>query len=224
MLHSLPILVFKLLMSRRPFLSLLPLPPHYRPSILDVLLCLMLPLPPLTLSGFFNGMLEVFEPGALNYLTFFRPILLTLSASRNPILTPLPLSLFSALRFDRTHSRSGILSPDATHASDGVIIFVGQGLSFSEISTSSLSSYDPYSDYVGVIISPNNSSSLPFLNVNAPLFTPPRRITEPTLFLPQFFAPPEISSFWRTSIAITPSGTQKILPTTAGIIRLGHLF
>ena len=50
--------------------------------------------PPLTLSGFFNGMLEVFEPVALNYFTFFRPILSTLSASRNPILTHLPLSGF----------------------------------------------------------------------------------------------------------------------------------
>ena len=49
---------------------------------------------PLTLSGFFNGMLEVFEPGALNYSTFFRPVLSTLSAFRNPILTPLPLSGF----------------------------------------------------------------------------------------------------------------------------------
>ena len=49
---------------------------------------------PLTLSGFFNGMMEVFEPGALNYFTFFCPILLTLSAFRNPILTPLPLSEF----------------------------------------------------------------------------------------------------------------------------------
>ena len=47
---------------------------------------------PLTLSGLFNGMLEVSEPGALNYLTSFRPILSTLSASRNPILTHLPLS------------------------------------------------------------------------------------------------------------------------------------
>ena len=37
-------------------------------------------------------MLEVFKPGALNYFTFFRPILSTLSAFRNPILTPLPLS------------------------------------------------------------------------------------------------------------------------------------
>ena len=50
--------------------------------------------PPLTLSGFFNGMLEVFKPGALNYFTFFRPILSTLSAFRNPILTPLPHSGF----------------------------------------------------------------------------------------------------------------------------------
>ena len=52
------------------------------------------PLPPLTLSGFFNGMLEVFEPAALNYFTFFRPIMSTLSVSRNPILTHLPLSGF----------------------------------------------------------------------------------------------------------------------------------
>ena len=48
-------------------------------------------LSPLTLLGFFNGMLEVFEPGALNYFTFSRPILSTLSASKNPISTHLPL-------------------------------------------------------------------------------------------------------------------------------------
>ena len=48
----------------------------------------------LTLSGFPKGMLEVFEPGALNYFTFFHPILLTLSVSRNPILTHFPLSRF----------------------------------------------------------------------------------------------------------------------------------
>ena len=65
---------------------------------------------------------------------------------------------FSTLRSDSTHSRSGILSPDATHAIGGVIIFIRQGLSFSELSTSSLSSLDPYSDYVGVNISLNNSS------------------------------------------------------------------
>ena len=75
---------------------------------------------------------------------------------------------FSALRSDRTHSLSGILSPDATHASgSGVVIFVRHGLSFSEISTSSLFSLDPYSDYVGINIFFNNSFSLSILNVYA---------------------------------------------------------
>ena len=44
---------------------------------------------------------------------------------------------YFALRSDRTHSRSGILSPDDPHASGGLIIFVSQGLSFYELSTSS---------------------------------------------------------------------------------------
>ena len=37
---------------------------------------------------------------------------------------------FSTLQSDCTHSRSGNLSPDATHTSGGVINFVRQGLSF----------------------------------------------------------------------------------------------
>ena len=49
---------------------------------------------PLTLSGFFYRMLEVFESGALNYFTFSRLILSTLCATRNPILTHLPLFRF----------------------------------------------------------------------------------------------------------------------------------
>ena len=68
----------------------------------------------------------------------------------------------STLRSDRTHSRSGILSRDATHAS-GSVIFVRQGLSYSE-----LSSLDPCSDYVGVNISLSDLSPLSFLNVYAP--------------------------------------------------------
>ena len=121
----------------------LPLPPHHRPLLLAILLCL---LSPLTLSWFFNGMLEVFEPGALNYFTFSQPTLSTLSASRISNLnssSAFRIPGFSALHSDHTHSRSGILSPDDTHASGGVVIFVRQGLSFSELSTSSLSSFDP---------------------------------------------------------------------------------
>ena len=40
-------------------------------------------------------------------------------------------------------------------------------------------------------------------------------MAEPIPFLPPFFPPPEISSFLGTSIAITPSGTQEVLPTPA---------
>ena len=75
---------------------------------------------------------------------------------------------FSALRSHGTHSRPDIFSTDVADASGGVIIFVKQCLSFSEISTSSLSLLGPYSDYVEVNISLNDSSSLSFLNVYAP--------------------------------------------------------
>ena len=93
MLHSHPTLVFKPLIPLLPIIYLLPLPPppSHAPG------CPSAPpasSPPLTLSGFFSGMLDVFEPGALNYSTFFCPILSTLSAFRNPILTPLLLSEF----------------------------------------------------------------------------------------------------------------------------------
>ena len=66
---------------------------------------------------------------------------------------------FSALRSNCTHSQCGILSPDTTHASGSIIIFVRHGLSLSELSTSSF--------YVGVNISLNNSSSVSFLSVYA---------------------------------------------------------
>ena len=112
-------------------------------------------------------MLAVFEPEALNYFNFFRPIPLTLSVSKNPILTYLPLLGFSALRSDCTHPRSGILSPDDTHACGGVMIFIRHGSSFSELSICSFFLPDHYSDYVEVNISLNNYSLLSFFNVSA---------------------------------------------------------
>ena len=86
MLHSHPTLVFKPAISLLSILYLL-LPSHHHP------LLLLLPLP-LTPSGFFNGMLAFFKPGALNCFTFFCSTSSTLSASRNPILIHLPLSGF----------------------------------------------------------------------------------------------------------------------------------
>ena len=55
-----------------------------------------------------------------------------------------------------------------------------------------------------------------FLMCMPPLFAPPQRMAEPTPFLPPFFPPPEIFSFWGTSNAITPSGTQEVHPTATG--------
>ena len=75
---------------------------------------------------------------------------------------------FSALQSHGTHSRFGIFSTDVADASGGVIIFVKQGLFFSEHFTSSLSLLGSYSDYVEVNISLNDSSSLSFLNVYVP--------------------------------------------------------
>ena len=85
--------------------------------------------PPLTLSGFSNGMLEVFESEALNYFTFSCPTLSTLSASRNPILTHLPCSTFlvSLLRVLIAPIIVLALSPEATHVSGDVIILVRRG-------------------------------------------------------------------------------------------------
>ena len=123
---------------------------------------------------------------------------------------------FSALRSDRTHSRSGILSSDAAHAGGGVVIFVREGLSFSELSSSTLSSLDPYSDYVGVNISLNNSSSVSFLNA----YAPPIR-SSPTDGRSDSFSPSILPSSRNLFILGNfnchhPTGTQESLPTLAG--------
>ena len=73
MLHSHINLISKSPILLLPILYPLPLPLHHRPLLLAVLLRLLPPLLPLTLSGFFNGMLEVSVPGALNYFTFSHP-------------------------------------------------------------------------------------------------------------------------------------------------------
>ena len=92
MLHSRISPVSKPPIPHLPILYLLPLLLHHRPLLLAIFLRLLPLLLPLTLSGFFNGMLEVFKPGALNYFIFYRPIQSILSVSRNPILSHLPLS------------------------------------------------------------------------------------------------------------------------------------
>ena len=97
MQHSHPTLVLEPLIPHLPILYLLPLPPLTIVSCSWLFFYTSCLLSPLILSGFFNGMLGVFEPGALNCCTFFCPIPFTLSVSRNPILTPLPLGFLDSL-------------------------------------------------------------------------------------------------------------------------------
>ena len=96
---------------------------------------------------------------------------------------------FSALRSHGTHSQSGIFSTDVADASGGVIIFVQQSLFFSELSTSSISLLGPYSNYVEVNISLNDSSSLSFLNVYAPPICSSTKDSRTKFFFSLFFLP-----------------------------------
>ena len=169
--HSHPTLAFKPLILFPPTLYLLPPDPNHRLMILAVSLYLLLPLP---LTNYLRvlqwnaGGLRARSTELLHFVSSHPVDLICIQESNLNSSSSFRIPGFSALRSDGTHSQSGIFSTNVTDASGGVIIFVRQGLSFSELSTSSLSSPDPYSDYVEVNISLNDSSSLSFLNVYAP--------------------------------------------------------
>ena len=92
MQHFRPILAFKPLGPPSAYFvssPSAPSPPPHAPS------CLSTPpasSSPQTLLGFFNGILGVSKPGALNFYAFFGLIPLTLSESRNLTSIYLPLS------------------------------------------------------------------------------------------------------------------------------------
>ena len=140
MLHYRPTLVFKLLIPRRPNLYHLPLFPHHRPLLLAVLLCLLPPPPPDSFKDLqWNaGGLRARSTELLHFLWSHPVDFIYIQESNLNSSSSFRIPGFSALGPDRTHSRSGILSPDHMHASGGVVIFVRQSLSFSELSTSSL--------------------------------------------------------------------------------------
>ena len=170
MQHFRPTLAFKSVIPRLPILYLLPLPLYLRPLILAVSLHLLLPLPPDSLRVLqwkASGLL-VRSTELLYFLSSHPVDLICIQKSNLNSSSSFRIPRFSVLRSDRTRSWSGLFSRNATHASGSVIIFVRQGLSFSELPTSFLSSLDLYSDCVGVNISLNKFSSLSFPNVYAP--------------------------------------------------------
>ena len=166
MQHSHPTLTFKPPILFRPTLYLLPLHPHYRLMLLAVSFYLMLPLPLLKFPMVLQwnaGSLQARSTELVHFISSHPDDLICIQESNLNLSSSFWVPGVSALRSDGTHSRSGSFSTNVTDASGGFIIFVRQGLSFSELSTFSLSSLDPYSDHIEVNISLNDSSSLSFL-------------------------------------------------------------
>ena len=171
MQHSHPTLTFKLLIPFPSTLYLLPLHPHHRLMLLAVSLYLLLFLPltnSLRVLQWNAGGLRARRTKLIHFISSHLVDLMYIQESNINLSSSFRIPGFSAPESHGTHSRSGIFSTDVADASGGVIIFVRQGSSFSELSTSSLSSLDLYSDYAEVNISLNASSSLSFLNVYAP--------------------------------------------------------
>ena len=166
MQHSRPTLAFKPLIPPLPTLHLLPPYSHHRLMLSDVFLYILLPLPrePLRVLRWNAGGLRSRSTELLHVLSSHPVDLICIQESNLHSSSSFEIPGFSARQSDRTHSRSGIFSLDITHASGGVIFFVRQGSSFSQLYTSFLSSLNSYSDFVEFNISLNNSSSLLFLN------------------------------------------------------------
>ena len=169
MQHLHPTLIFKPLILFPPTLYLLHLHPHHCLMLLAVSLHLLLPLPDsLRVLQWNAGGLQARSTKLLHFISSHPVDLICIQESNLNLSSSFRIPGFSALQSHGTHSRSGIFPTDVTDAGGGVIIFVKQCLSFSKLSTSSLSSLDPYSDCAEVNISLNNFSSLSFLNVYAP--------------------------------------------------------
>ena len=162
----------------------------------------------------------------LHFLSFHLVDFICIQESNFNSSSSLRISERSTLRSYLLHSRFGIFSRNATHARSGIMIFVRQGLSFSELSTSSLSSLDPHPDYVGFNISLNNSSSLSFFSVYAPPIRSSPMDCRTNSFSPSIF--PSFRNLFIPEGLQLPSphmGLKRYFrPSWGGSIRLGHLF
>ena len=129
-------------------LYLLPLHLYLRLMLLAVSLYLLLLLPSRRVLQWNAGCLRLMSTELLHFISSHPVDFICIQEYNLNSSSSFRIPGFSALRSNRSHSRSGIISTVVTDTSGGVIIFVRQGLSFSELSTSSLFSPDLYSEYV----------------------------------------------------------------------------
>ena len=194
MQHLHPTLVFKPLILFPPTLYLLPLHSHHRLMLLAVSLYLplLVTLPDsLRVLQWNAGGLRARSTKLLYYISSHPVDLFCIQESNLNLSSSFRIPGFSALRSDCSHSRSGIflLMSQTLAAASG-----RQGLSFSELSTFSLSSLDPYSHYAEVNISVNDSSSLTFLNVYGPSIRSSPKDSRTNFFSPSIF--PSFTNFF----------------------------
>ena len=229
MQHSHPTLTFRLLILFPPSLYLLPLHPHHRLMLLAISLYLLLSLSlpnSLRVLQWNAGGLRARSTKLIHFISSHPVDLIYIQESNLNLSSSFWIPGFSALQFHGTQSRSGIFSTDVADASGGVIIFVKQGLFFSELSTSSLSSLGPYSDYVEVNISLNASSSLSFLNVYAPPIRYPTKDSRTNFFslsiLPSYVEAEAVDfsrfHFHRKSTASTASASTSLVSIAAKVV------
>ena len=140
MQHPHPSFTFKPLFPLLPISYILPQYPHHRLMLQTGYLYLLLSLPPDSLRFLKSkaGDLGARSTELLHFILSHPVDLICMQESNLSSSSSFRIPRFSALRSDRTHSRPGIFSSDTMHASNGVVIFIRQGLSFSELSTSTL--------------------------------------------------------------------------------------
>ena len=186
MLHSHPTLVSKPLIPHLSILYLLPLPPHHRPLLLIVVLRLLPPLPPhsLRVLQWNAGGIRARSTELLHFLLSHLVDLICIQESNLNSSSSFRIPEFSALCSDCTHSRSGILSFDATHASGGVVILSGRAYPFLHfLPPLCLRSIPTLIVWGSTSLLTTPPRSL-FLMCTLPLFSPPQRMAEPIPFLP----------------------------------------
>ena len=134
MFHFCSTLVFISFIQLLPIWYPLPLPPHHH-SLLSFYAHASSPPDSLRILQWNAGGLQASSTELLYFLSYHPVDLFCIQESNLNSSSPFRIS---ALRSDCIHSRSGILSHDATHASGVAIIFVRQGLSFFKFSTTFL--------------------------------------------------------------------------------------